>query len=211
MKKITISILLVLVMSILAGCGMKEEDAKAYVQASLDASYKGEFDAFVEITDSTPEGAKAMYEENIVHIMEEAGFSDLGLGEELTEKYRQLFLNLIKKVDYTVGDAVKNEDDSFSVEINVRPITIMKDIQDELQTALLKRIEKMDKYPSEKKIVKMGYEEMYNILSDRLENPTFSEDTVNVTINLHKNEEGKYAISEEDMYTLDSKMFETNQ
>ena len=147
MKNKVLVFLMIFVMGILAGCGMKEEDAKAYVEASLDAAYKGEFDAFVEITDSTPEGAAAMYEENIEHIMEAAGFADLEISEELTNNYKQLFLDLIRQADYTVGEAVKNEDDSFAVEITVKPMTILVGIEEELTNAFksetddLKKIE----------------------------------------------------------------------
>lgn len=206
MKKKLLICLTVLVMGILTGCGMSEEDAKAYVEASLDAAYMGEFDAFVEITDSTPEGAAAMYDENMEHIMESAGFSDLELDDELTANYKQLFLNLIKKADYSVGDAVKN-DDSFSAEITVKPLIIFDGIEAELTEAVLNHIAEMDKLPNDDEITKIGYEEMYKILSSKVEAPDYSDETVSVTINLHKNDKGMYEISEEDMLTLDNALF----
>ena len=45
--------LLLSLAAMLAGCGggMTAEDAKEYVQAVLDASYKGEFDSYMELTD----------------------------------------------------------------------------------------------------------------------------------------------------------------
>lgn len=53
------SSLLVLVfamaLGMLAGCGMKPEDAKAYVQATLDAGYKEDFGEYTKITESTKE------------------------------------------------------------------------------------------------------------------------------------------------------------
>ena len=101
MKKKILVLFTILMMGILTGCGMKEEEAKAYVEASLDAAYMGEFDAFVEITDSTPEGAAAMYDENIEHIMDAAGFADLNLDEELTEDYNaEDFKNYVKSKFY---------------------------------------------------------------------------------------------------------------
>jgi len=206
MKKKLLICLTVFIMGILTGCGMSEEEAKAYVEASLDAAYKGEFDAFVEITDSTPEGAVAMYEENMDHIMESAGFSDLELSDELTENYRNLFLELIKKADYTVGNAVKN-DDSFAVDVTVKPLVIFDGIESELTDALLNRISEMDEYPEDEEITIIGFEEMYKILAEKVENPLYGEDTVNVTINLHKNDKGMYEISEEDMLTLDNALF----
>lgn len=206
MKKKLLICLCVLIMGLLTGCGMSEEDAKAYVEASLDAAYKGEFDAFVEITDSTPEGAAAMYDENMEHIMESAGFSDLELNEELTANYKQLFFDLIKKADYSVGEVVKN-DDTFSIEVTVKPLTIFEGIEAELTDALLNRISEMDEYPNDDEITVIGFEEMYQILCDKVEAPVYSEEIVKVTINLHKNDKGMYEISEEDMLTLDNALF----
>ena len=206
MKKKLLVLLTILTMGILTGCGMSEEDAKAYVEASLDASYKGEFDAFVEITDSTPEGAKAMYDENMELIMQSAGFDEQALGEELTENYKQLFLELIKKADYSVGDAVKN-DDSFSVEVTVKPLIIFDGIEAELTDAVLNRISEMDEYPDDDEINVIGFEEMYKILSEKVDAPVYSEETVSVSINLHKNDNGMYEISEEDMAVLDNAIF----
>ena len=46
LKKGIFALVLMLAMGVLAGCGgMDEEEAKEYVQATLDANYKGEFDA----------------------------------------------------------------------------------------------------------------------------------------------------------------------
>lgn len=207
MKKKLLVFLMILMMCILSGCGMKEEEVKAYVEASLDAAYKGEFDAFVEITESTPEGAKAMYEENIVHIMEAAGFSDLELEDDLTEKYKELFLSLIKKVDYSVGEVEREENESFAVEVMVNPMTILSGIEDELTDNLLGRIDELEEFPSEDEIVHMSFEEMYSILSERVEEPEYSNESKVITIHLHKNEKGMYAIDEEDMLALDASLF----
>lgn len=69
MKKMK-SLVLILVLALsawtLTGCGgMSEDEAKEYAQAVLDASYKGEFDSYMELTDSTEEEAREMYEGNM--------------------------------------------------------------------------------------------------------------------------------------------------
>ena len=60
------SSLLVLVfamaLGMLAGCGMKPEDAKAYVQATLDAGYKEDFGEYTKITESTKEEAQKLFD-----------------------------------------------------------------------------------------------------------------------------------------------------
>ena len=42
----SIFIVCILLVGLLSGCGMREKDAKAYVTATLDASYKGKFEEY---------------------------------------------------------------------------------------------------------------------------------------------------------------------
>ena len=72
---------------------------------------------------------------------------------------------------------------------------------------MINHISELDKYPDEEEINKIAFEEMYNVLSGKVEVPTYSEETVNVSINLHKNDKGMYEISEEDMLILDNALF----
>ena len=65
---------------------------KEYAQAVLDASYKGEFDSYMELTDSTEEEAREMYEGNVDATMAAVGFEEMGASQEMQEDYRQLFL-----------------------------------------------------------------------------------------------------------------------
>ena len=82
MKRMKCGILALLAavsMAVLTGCGggMTADDAKEYAQAVLDASYKGEFDSYMELTDSTEEEAREMYEGNVDTTMEVVGFEEL--------------------------------------------------------------------------------------------------------------------------------------
>lgn len=206
MKKLILVLSAIMFMGTLSGCGMSEEDAAKYVKASLDASYKGEFDAFVEITDSTPEGAKAMYEENVEHTMEAAGFNEKNLDTELIEKYEQFFLEVMNIADYSVGKASETPEGDYEVEVIVHPLKIFDGIDKEVTDGVLSRIEKMKKYPTEKQITKMSFEVMYDVLTDKLKQPEYGEEKA-VVIRLHKNEKGMYMISEEDMFALDSILF----
>ena len=212
MKKKLFVLLMILTMGILSGCGMTAEEASDYLKASLDAAYKGEFDSFVEITDSTPEGAKAMYEENIVHTMEAAGFSDMDISDELKEQYRQLFLDISKVANYTVGDAKETENGEYEVEVKIYPLTLFAQVsEDEVTEAVIDRIDGMKKYPSDNKIVQITFEELYDIYAEKMKEPEYSDEMVVQTVGVHKNEEGMFYISEEDMLALDKAMFELNK
>jgi len=206
MKKKILVFLMMMLMGIITGCGMSEDDAKEYVKASLDAAYKGEFEAFVNITDSTPEGAKAMYEENIIHTMEAAGFNEKNLDEELLEKYEQFFLKSMNMADYTIGEAYETPEGDFEVEVVVRPLKVFEGIDQTVTDEVLSRIEKMKKHPTEKQITKISFEVMYDILAKKIDKAEYGDEKA-VVIRLHKNEEGMYMISEEDMIALDSTLF----
>ena len=60
-------------------------------------------------------------------------FDSLELPDELSGKYRELFENIAKKVNYTVGEGVKDEDGNYTVEVMVKPITLFDDTYDTFQ------------------------------------------------------------------------------
>ena len=49
----------------MSGCASKygPADAVTYVESVLDASYRAEFEEYMQLTDSTPEEAQAMYQQ----------------------------------------------------------------------------------------------------------------------------------------------------
>ena len=209
MKKKFLMLLMILTMFVLTACGMTEEEASAYVKASLDAAYKGEFEEFVEITDSTIEGAQAMYEENMVHTMEAAGFSDMEINDELIGKYKQLFLDISKSVNYTVGAATETENGEFEVQVEINPLLVFTNIsEEEITEAVIDRIMDMKKYPSDEKITEIAFEEMYEILVEEIKEPTYSDEKIVQSVGVHKDEDGMYYISEEDMLALDNVFFD---
>ena len=76
-------------------------DASKYVQAVLDVSYKNKTTLYQEVADVSEKEAKAVFEKNLDATMQ--GFDASDMPDSLKGKYRELFGEIAKKVNYTVG------------------------------------------------------------------------------------------------------------
>lgn len=207
MRALALALVLVLSVSMLTGCGgMKPEDAKAYVKAVMDASYKGEFKAYMEQTESTEEEAQKMYEGNVDETMKTAGFSDLGLSEELNAKYRQLFLDLAKQAKYTVGEAKESGDDGFEVEVKVEPFNAFENLDAEYTALLEDYMKSVDLSMSEEELNELAFEKMYELMSGKVASPTYGEAST-ITVHVVCDSDNVWSIPDKDMTELDSAMF----
>lgn len=196
---------LVLAVSMLTGCGgMTEEDAKAYVQATLDASYKADFDAYMKVTESSKEEVQKLYDDNIENIVTSSGLQDMGITSELEEKYRELYKNMLSKAKYTVGDA-KETDGGFEVVVKVEPFAFMEGVEGELTEAVQTELFAEGSVPSEERMNQLLLEKMYDLLMERAEAPEYGEaEELKVTV---EEKDNVYSISEEDLTKIDSRLF----
>ena len=183
------SSLLVLVfamaLGMLAGCGMKPEDAKAYVQATLDAGYKEDFGEYTKITESTKEEAQKLFDSNIDTVTNSLGLSQFGVSEEMTEKYRELLKETFSKAKYTVGD-VKETDGGFEVKVSAEPMQMFVGLEDALIGELEKKVKESKEDLDEAAITQLTVDILYDILSQRLAEVTYGEPQ-KVTVLVNKN------------------------
>ena len=203
------SSLLVLVfamaLGMLAGCGMKPEDAKAYVQATLDAGYKEDFGEYTKITESTKEEAQKLFDSNIDTVTNSLGLSQFGVSEEMTEKYRELLKEAFSKAKYTVGD-VKETDGGFEVKVSAEPMQMFVGLEDALIGELEKKVKESKEDLDEAAITQLTVDILYDILSQRLAEVTYG-DAQEVTVHVTKNSDGVWNITEADLQALDSALF----
>ena len=210
MKRMKCGILALLAavsMAVLTGCGggMTADDAKEYAQAVLDASYKGEFDSYMELTDSTEEEAREMYEGDVDTTMEVVGFEELGVSEEMQANYRQLFLDMAKQAKYSLGD-VSEIENGYDIEVTVEPFTGMSNLETELTDALMADLASVTEIPSEEELNEMTMQKMYDLLSEKVANPEYGE-AQTMTLRVTADSDNVYSIPEEDTTALDSAMF----
>ncbi len=199
--------LLLLLAAMVAGCGggMTAEDAKEYVQAVLDASYKGEFDSYMELTDSTEEEAVSMYEGNVDATMATVGFDEMGISEDMQEDYRQLFLDLAKQAKYSLGEATEIEN-GYEIEVTIEPFIGMNDLENELTNILMQDLAAAAEIPTEEELNQMTMQTLYDLLSEKVASPEYGE-AQTMTVRVTVDSDNVYSIPEEDTTALDSAMF----
>lgn len=125
-----------------AGCGGGEDfDAKGYVQAVLDAKYQRDYAAYAEMLDISEDEAKEDLETQFNDSLEsEMASAGLTATDEQIAQYQQMEADLRAKVTYEVQDAVKDEDDNFTVDVVITPLDsydrLAEGIQAEFQDAV---------------------------------------------------------------------------
>ena len=203
-RNVSLAMVVVMALTMLAGCGMKPDDAKAYVQATLDAGYKADFDEYAKITDSTKEDAQKLFDNNIDTVTNSLGFGALGATEETTEKYRELLKEIFAKAKYTVGD-VKEKDGGFEVVVNAEPMQIFSGVQDELVTKLQEKVAKSGQ-PKEEEINQLAIDMLYDLLTEELASVTYGEPQ-SVTVHVTKDSNNVWNITESDLQAVDAALF----
>ena len=144
----------------------------AFTQAVLDASYKNITDGYMKQTGADQETADAVFEKNIETAM--AQFTTAKLSDELTVEYRNLFAQIVKQVNYKVGEAVKEKDGSYAVVVTVRPILLFTDIYEifrakaqEYAETVSNRVMAGERMPTEQEMEMQLYQLYYEILKEK--------------------------------------------
>ena len=188
---------------------MNRFDPVEYVQAVLDASYKNQTEAYVEITGASEEEAGRIFEDNLDATMVQ--FATSPMPEELKPKYRKLFAQLAEHVSYTVGEAVREEDGSYTVPVKVKPLTLFSDTYETFRQKAKEYADQvtdsvMDgaELPTDDQMQAQVYEIYYEVLSDGINGGMMYGEVKDVTLHVRKNDRGDYEIDDSDMKELDS-------
>lgn len=208
-KLLSLGMLLMAVLFTLGACG-GDFDAQGYVKSTLDATTRAEFDEYVELTDSSLEEAEEMYQESIDTFMAE--FDSVGLSEELTANYRELFETALSLTKYSVGEAVKDGDD-FTVPVEIEPFKLFEGFDEEVAAfqeqlmAEMAEITDESQIPDESEIMERVFQAMYDTLNKQIENPTYGEKTT-VEVPVTATSDNMYEVSDSDLEQLGSLLIE---
>lgn len=194
---IAIALALVVCMSVTA-CG-SDFDAKRYVQGCLDALTKAKFDDYTAMANIKEEEAQKEYDQRMDQEVA-AMTGSVSMSEELQQKYRELFKNMYSKCKYEVGDAVKNSSDSYTVPVKVSQMKIFEGVMSETQqkaTEYVEKQKKKKKTPSTEEITQKSMEILLDIMTKKLENVEYGEETsIDVAVTRDKSKGNVFVISE---------------
>ncbi|MEQ2443008.1 hypothetical protein [Pseudoflavonifractor intestinihominis] len=214
---LALSLVLCLTACGLLGGGVTKQDAVDYVKAQMDVIYKGEYQEYLKlVTDSSEEECQQAYDDKMLN---EAQYlmSSLGIEyptDELTARFAEAYRQIFAKADYTVQEASRMDDGSYSVKVTVRPI----DIIDQLNDAYPAFSETFEAKYADVDIDSMtdeAYSDWYvntydadygQGLADLLESliPSLGYmDETSILVQVQPDEEGYYYLSEDDFTNLD--------
>lgn len=187
----------------LTGCG-KKFDASRYVKGCLDASTKGVFTDYCDMTNSTEEEVKEEYETRMNTELESMTGS-ITMTDEMRQRYLSIYKQIYSNCKYEVGEAKEGKNRSYTVPVKICRLNIFKSALDETQQRLQQRIEEMiqNKQPTSTELTMQIYVEILaGVFEEKLQNPEYAaEETVTVSIVVNSDSD-EYKIADEDVVKL---------
>lgn len=201
-KKLSVLLIMCLAVSfVLTGC-MPKFDASGYIKACLDANTKGEFEAYAEITGSTVEEVESLYNQAIDTEMQY--IDGYNVSEEKKEDFRQLFMDIYKSFKYEVGEAIRNDDNSYTVPVTTYKLTIFDGIMTEGEEYLINYAQaEVDagRTPTQAQLETEAINFMYDAMKENFSNLQYA-DPVTTNITVSPSKQGSTIVYSADTYQL---------
>ncbi len=206
-QKIIFLLISIVAVSTLSGC-TSDKKVKNYLQALLDASYKNDAAIFVDMKLGSEEEAQELYERGI-----DTGVgvfcSKLGVPDAYRESFRQVYMDMLGKVRYTVDTAEKQSDSSYVVTVTYEKMNIFKPALERYQeavAALAASWQDAEEPPAEEALAESVYMEFRNSMESVLSEVQYDEAaTMTVRIELLEN---IYTPNTEDIAELEKALFD---
>lgn len=204
MKRILATALsVIMIMGVLTGCG-KEFDASGYVKACLDANVHGEFAEYAKITGTEESELQSRHDEIIDQEM--AALDSLPMDEQKKNDFRELFMKLYDSCKYEVGEAVKNEDGTYTVPVTVYQLKAFKTLIQDGQTYIQEYYQTQAEAGNE-----LSQDDLYAAMTDyiydglnaNVSNPEYGDaNTIDVTVGPSAANSRIYEIKSEELQNL---------
>ena len=193
---ITLLLVFALVLGLFGGCaGLPEFDASKYLESQLNVCFKNDSAKSEELGIHTKEEAEADYENMLTQVVDSV-FTGVKVSDKLKQRYREIFADLLSKVDYTVKDNQKLNDNSYIVTVEYKQMKVFKPTIKKMRKKLNKvSTTNMDLY----------YESFFTLMADSIEKVLSKEIKYGIeeVMVFHVDiEDHKYTLNQEDIMTL---------
>lgn len=212
-KKLSVLLAGVLAATVLAGCG--SFDASGYIKALLDNSYKNDSAAFVEQKVGTAEQAKELYDLGIETELNSL-ISGVTISDDLKNEFTTVLQDVYKSVKYTVGEAEKQDDGSYVVEVKYQKMKVfaaaMEKFQQEQQAytdELSEQVQNGGEYPSEDEITEHSFTVLKDAIKDAAANAEY-EDEASTTVRVELKDK-VYSPNQDDVEALEYALFDLEE
>ena len=207
--------------------GLSTDDAKECVQVEMDTTYKGSFAGFVEFySNVSTDDAKEQYDANIEgetdYFFSIAGCTDPEDQYNVVEpselqlfRAQNLYKDIYAKSDYTVASASKQDDGSFSVKVNIKPLNILNLVVENMESHFADFQAKYDALDldsmSDEDFLNWYrtvyapdyYDTLLDLLEAQIPNIGYEEER-SIVIQVQQSEDGSLYISTDDLRNLDN-------
>lgn len=185
LKNISVFFLFICTIAIFTtGCSLFNFDASGYVKACLDANAHGEFEEYAKLTNTSIEEIESTY--NKMLDSEISYLDAYNISEEKKNQFRELFIQLYKNFKYEVGEAIKNDDGSYSVPVTTYKLMVFKDVISNGEKYMTDYVQKeMDagRTPSTDDIYNTATDYMYNSIKSNLDSLEYANPvTTNISV-----------------------------
>lgn len=211
--------------------GLSTLDAARCVEVELDATYKGQFDGFVDFYNNvTREDARSQYDNNIeaesYNTIMAFGLTTID-GEGTVEpselqlhRARQLYEDIYLRSDYSVVSSTKQSDGTFAVKLSIHPMDILHLLSDSFDDAFadfIAKYENVDTISMTDEEFETWYLEAYvsdyydtflDALEAQIPNIGYLDEKT-IVIQVLENENGLY-FTQEDWANLDALIIDYN-
>ena len=186
-KLAVLTLSVIMVITFMTGCSSKPtaDDAKAYVQATLDLMCTGDYDHSVKLADVEEGNESAVRDQMLNEVMTEMT-STMGLDEDTANAFMDAMLKALSVAKYEVVDAVptEGEEGGFDVTVSIEPLKMFDGVTDTFQSQMPDITgHTMDELAAmtQAELTNVIYKALFKYVSDSLDNPTYAE-AVEVTV-----------------------------
>lgn len=200
MRRLVAAGLVVMMCLGLSACG-KEFDAAGYTKAILDANYHAEYADYAKFRNISEDEAKA-------EVMEAKDKQITGafVGMDISDEDKAKYIEEVDKVyalaKYEVGEAVKDDNDNFTVTVTVEPASVFQISSACVQDIINEHANNGEDPTQMNVFVACLIESMEKGIADN----SYSEATT-LEVQVTKSDDNKYGIDDSGMEALESALF----